>query len=149
MKKVFRKESSDKRASLQKYSDNTTITFKPASATTYDVMVKVKDSSNAIVKKTFTINVTKPENTSTIAATEIKVGETIDITCSATGGSGFYQYAVFYKKTSSEKWSTAQNYLPNNAVTIKPGTKTTYEVCVKVKDNFGNIAKKYFAVTVK
>ena len=145
----YKKASAEKWSTLQKYSDNTTVTFKPASATTYDVMVKVKDSRDVIVKKNFTVSVTKPENTSTIAATEIKIGNTINISCSATGSSGFYQYAVLYKKASSEKWTTSQNYSPNNSIAIKPTSRTTYNICVKVKDNFGNISKKYFEVTVK
>ena len=88
-------------------------------------------------------------NTSAISATEIKLGETVNVNCSATGSTGFYQYAVYYKKTADTKWTTKQSYSSNNAVTIKPTSATTYDICVKVKDNQNNEAKKYFTVTVK
>ncbi len=144
----YKKASSEKWSALQKYSDNTTVSFKPASATTYDVMVKVQDSRGTIVKKTLTVNVTKPENTSELSADTVKLGNSVSVSCSAKGGSGYYQYAVLYKKTSSEKWTTKQNYSSNTTVSIKPAAKATYDICVKVKDSLGNIAKKYFTVTV-
>ena len=117
---------------------------------TYAVIcVKVKDDKGTIVKKYFTVNVTDFTNTSTLSATEIKLGETIKVNCSATGSTGFYQYAIYYKKTSDTKWTTKQSYSSNNTATIKPAKATTYDVCVKVKDNQNNEVKKYFKVTVK
>ena len=145
----YKKEANEKWTKSQSYSTNNIVSFKPRAATTYDICVKVKDSRDVVVKKYLKVNVTTPENTSTIASTEITLGNKIRITCSATGSSGFYQYAVFYKKTSSKNWTTKQDYSPNSLVTIKPSAKTSYEVCVKVKDNFGNVSKKYFTVTVK
>ena len=144
----YKKASAENWTTLQKYSDNTTVSFKPASAVKYDVMVKIKDSRGIIVKKTLTVNVTKPENTSKLSADTVKLGNTVTVSCSAKGGSGYYQYAVLYKKTSSEKWTTKQNYSSTSTVSIKPAAKATYDICVKVKDSLGNIAKKYFTVTV-
>ena len=121
----------------------------PKAATTYDVSVKVKDSNGTVVKKRFKISVTKPENTSTVESENISLGESIRINCSATGGSGEYTYAVYYKRASADKWTTKQNYSANTSVSIKPAAKTTYNISVKVKDSLGNISKKYFDVTVK
>ena len=145
----YKKSSSEKLVTLQKYSDSTVVSFKPASATTYDIMVKVKDSRNVIVKKTMTVNVTKLQNTSEIGSTSIRLGNTIDVFCSAVGSTEPYQYAVLYKKASSEKWTIRQNYSDNDIVVIKPGVRTTYDICVKVRDPFGNIARIYFIVTVR
>ena len=123
--------------------------MKPAKATTYDICVKVKDSSNTVVKKYFKVDVTQLTNTSTLSTTSIKLGDTVQVSCSAKGSTGFYQYAVYYKKTSDTKWTTKQNYSGNYSTSIKPAKATTYDVCVKVKDNLNNEAKKYFILTVE
>lgn len=46
------------------------------------------------------------------------------------------------------KWTVKQNYSANSTVSIKPGAKTTYDICVKVRDSLGNISKKYFSLTI-
>ena len=65
------------------------------------------------------------------------------------GGSGGYTYAVFYKQKAQTNWTTKQNFTENSTVTIKPANATTYDVCVKVKDSDGTVAKQYFTVEVK
>ena len=145
----YKQQSQTKWTTKQDFKANNKITVKPAKATTYDICVKVKDDKGTIVKKYFTVNVTDFKNTSTISATEITLGKTVKVSCSATGSTGFYQYAVYYKKTSDTKWTTKQNYFSNNTVTIKPAKATTYDICVKVMDNQNNVVKKYFTVTVK
>ena len=145
----YKQKAQTKWTTKQDFKSNNTIAVKPAKATTYDICVKVKDDKGTIVKKYFTVNVTDFKNTSTLSATEIKLGNTVKVSCSATGSTGYYQYAVYYKKTSDTKWTTKQSYSSNNTVTIKPAKATTYDVCVKVKDNQNNEVKKYFTVTVK
>ena len=145
----YKKASATKWTTAQNYSSTKTVTIKPKYAEEYDVSVKVKDSRGVVAKKTFKIKVTKPTNTSKVASTTITLGNTIDITCSATGGSGFYQYAVYYKKSSADKWNTKQSYSSNTNVSIKPASKTKYDVSVKVKDSLGNVTKKAFTITVK
>ena len=68
--------------------------------------------------------------------------------CSATGGSGYYNYAVYYKKESDSKWTTKQNFSANSTAVITPQKVTTYDICVKVRDNAGREVKKYFKLTV-
>ncbi len=76
------------------------------------------------------------------------MGTKITATGKASGGTGTYKYAVYYKQTSQTKWTTAQDFNTNASVTFKPAKATTYDVCVKVKDSDGTIAKKYFTLTV-
>ena len=121
----------------------------PKAATTYDVSVKVKDERGFVVKKSFKISVTKPLNTLTVESESIRLGESIRIDCSATGGSGEYTYAVYYKRASADKWTTKQNYSANTSISIKTAAKTTYNISVKLKDSLGNISKKKLDVTVK
>ena len=146
---LYRKKTDTKWTVKQNYSTNDTITIKPAKATDYDVCVKVKDSTGKIVKKFFEVKVNdKLKNTSTISATTIKKGDTVTLNGSATGGMGDYTYAVLYKKKAETKWTTRQGYKDNSEILVRPYTNTDYDICIKVKDNDGTIAKKYFTVTV-
>lgn len=55
----YKKASAEKWSTAQSYKDNTSVTFKPGAAVTYDVCVKVKDSTGKIEKKYFVLTVTK------------------------------------------------------------------------------------------
>jgi len=146
---LYKKKADTKWTVKQNYSTNDTIVVKPAKATDYDVCVKVKDSTGKIVKKFFEVKVNdKLKNTSTISATTIKKGDTVTLNGSATGGMGGYTYAVLYKKKAETKWTTRQGYKDNSEILVRPYTNTDYDICIKVKDNDGTIAKKYFTVTV-
>lgn len=146
----YKKGSATAYSKLKDYSTATSYTFKPAGKYTYEFLVKVKDSSGSVVKKTFTLTVTDDSltNTSKLSATSITYGDTVRITGSATGGTSPYTYGVYYKKTSKDTWTTAQSYSSNRAIVIKPAVATSYDICVKVKDSTGKIAKSYFVVKV-
>ncbi len=40
------------------------------------------------------------------------------------------------------------HFAENNIVTVKPASVTAYDICVKVQDKNGTVAKQYFTVTV-
>ena len=146
---VYKQKTQSKWTTAQTFNENSTVTFKPANATDYDVCVKVKDSSGKIVKKFFEVKVNaKLANTSTISTENITLGQKITANCLAQGGMGEYQYQVVYKQTSQSKWTTAQAFSENANVTFKPAKATSYNVCVKVKDSNGTIVKKFFTVQV-
>ena len=146
---VYKQTSQTSWTTAQAFKSNATVTFKPAKATTYDVCVKVKDSNGTVVKKFFTVTVTAGlTNSSTISSTSISLGSSVTLTGKASGGTGYYNYAAYYKRTSQTSWTTAQSFASNAKITVKPAKATTYDVCIKVKDSDGTIAKKYFTVTV-
>ncbi len=149
---LYKKKTDTKWTTKQGFAENNVVEIKPASAVDYDVCVKVKDGSGTIVKKFFDLTVieeAKLTSTSTISAELINKGETVKVTCAATGGTAPYTYAVYYKQNSQTKWTTKQDFKDNADVTIKPATATNYDVCVKVKDSAGTVAKQYFTVEVK
>ena len=149
---VFYKKTSDSTwTTAQAYKSNTTVTFKPAKATTYDVCIKVKDSANTEVKKYFTLKVTSAAalvNNSTVSATSVKLGNSITVKGAATGGTAPYKYAFFYKASSASTWTTKQDFSTTASVSIKFTGTGTKDVCVKVKDSAGTVVKKYFTVKV-
>ena len=147
---LYKQAASSKWTTKQDFTSNTSVSIKPTKATSYNVCVKVKDKSGTIVKKYFTVEVKAPlENTSAVSAETLKLGETLVITASASGGEGDYTYGILYKQSASSKWTNAQDFTANTSVSIKPTKAADYDVCVKVKDKSGTVVKKYFTVTVK
>lgn len=146
---LYKKAYSTKWAVAQKPTTDTAATVKPAAAGQYYVMVKVKDASGNVAKKCFVVNVENNlKNTSALSADSIKKGESVTVNAAAEGTTGDYQYAVMYKKLSSDKWAVVQKYDANTEITFTPAAATEYEVCVKARDNNGAVAKKYFIVSV-
>ena len=146
---LYKQTTQTKWTSAQTFSTNATVTFKPAKAVEYDVCVKVKDKTNKIVKKFFKVNVSSPlKNHSVISADSVRLGDSFKATAAATGGTTPYTYAFYYKQKTQTKWTAKQGFKENSAVYIKPAKAVEYDVCVKVKDSSGTVAKKYFTVKV-
>ncbi len=147
---VYYKKSTDSQwVTAQNFTKATTATFTPAKAATYKVVSKVKDAKGTVERKEFTLTVNKPlTNKSTLSASSVKLGSAVTVKGAASGGSGFYNFAVFYKRNSQSQWTTVQNYKSNSSVTIKPAAATSYKVCVKVRDSKGTVEKKYLNLSV-
>ena len=145
----YKKQSESKWTAAQDYNANTTVSITPANVTDYDICVKVKDKNGNIEKKYFVVSVYDVlKNTSTVSAMQINLGSAVSVQCSATGGTGSYKYAVYYKQQSQSKWTVKQDFSKNTSVSVKPGNAVDYDICVKVKDSSGTVEKKYFAVKV-
>ena len=54
---VYKKVSDTKWTTKQNFSENTTVSIKPANATDYDVCIKVKDTTGTVEKKYFSVTV--------------------------------------------------------------------------------------------
>ena len=148
---LYKKASQSNWTTVQGFKSNDIVKITPASASTYEICVKVKDTNGTIEKKFFSIKTTSGEltNNSKISATSITLGNSVTLTGAASGGSGSYKYAVYYKSSSASTWNTKQEFNANNSTSIKFSGKGSKEVCIKVKDSAGTVAKKYFTVTVK
>ena len=83
-------------------------------------------------------------NVSQISAEEIVKGNTITVYPAAEGGSGDIQFAVSYKKQTSNYYTTVTQYGDQSEVTFKPGSVGAYTVLVKAKDEKGTEAEKTF-----
>ena len=146
----YKKTSDTAWKTAQAYGSSATMSFKPTDVGTYDVCTKVKDNKNDIAKQYFTVTVKKASlvNKTTVSATTITLGKTATFKVTASGGTSPYSYGLYYKKTSDTAWKTAQAYGSSATMSFKPTAVGTYDVCSKVKDNKGNIAKQYFKITV-
>ncbi len=94
--------------------------------------------------------VSEYSNISVIAPKD-KVSDTQNFTimADASGGKEAYTYAVYYKLTSDEKWTTLQGFKANANVTFNPPYTGDYDICVKVKDASGAVKPKYFTVNAE
>ena len=145
----YKKTSGSKWTTVQDYNANTTVSITPAKVSDYDICVKVKDKNGNIEKKYFVVSVYDVlQNTSTISANQINLGSSVSVKASATGGTGNYTYAVYYKQQFQSKWTLKQDFDKNTAISIKPAKAVDYDICVKVKDSSGTVEKKYFVVSV-
>ena len=146
----YKQASEDKWTTLQNFKSNSQVTFDSPYMGHYDVCVKSKDAKGVVKAKYFTVSAERIlKNKSTLSASQILEGESFTVNAKATGGYGGYKYAILYKKSSSSTWDTKQNYSSNNKLTIKPSAAGTYNVCVKVKDDDGEIVKTTLNITVK
>lgn len=147
---VFYKQASQTTwTKAQDYKSSITAAVTPKAATTYNIRVKVKDSAGKITNKDFTVKVNgKLANKSTIDKTTAKLGQSFDLTGVATGGTGGYTYAVFYKQASQTSWTKAQDYQSEITAAVTPKAATTYTIRVKLKDSNGTIVNKDFTVKV-
>ena len=145
----YKKETSSTWTVAAKNTTENTVTFKPASAVTYDVLITAKDSDGTVIKTKTKLKVnTELENRSVLGAESIALGEKVKVRCKAVGGDGDYQYAVSYKKSSSENWHTLRDYDENNVIVMKPGSATNYDIKVTVKDGTGLEVDTVLSLTV-
>ncbi len=88
------------------------------------------------------------KNQSVISSDTVKAGDEIVLTAKAEGGIGEYRYAAYYKSASSTSWKTIQNFSSNANIYTQIYQKGSYQICIKVKDGAGTIAKNYYDITV-
>ncbi len=87
-------------------------------------------------------------NVSTMRSDTIKLGEKVKVRGVANGGTGDYQYAFYYKKATSEKWTRVHDFSEVRAVNITPAKAVDYDVLVKIRDSEGTVVEKTFTLHV-
>ena len=132
--------------------ENTTsaeVTFTPPQLANYNVKVTVKDSSGKTVSKTITVKVAaKLENTSSVESANIVLGNTINITGAALGGTAPYTYSYYYKQASKTGWNAKAENTTETTTTVKPGSAVDYQIKVVVKDSEDRTAETIINVKV-
>ena len=145
-----KRQEDDKWCMVKDFSEESTASFKPLKATNYDVCIKVKDEKGNIKKVYETVEVCpKLVNNSRISETYVKVGDMIKLVAAAQGGAGKYQYSFYVKGENSSNWTTMKDFGYSTTAVFTAMKATTYDVCVKVRDFYGKVGKKYFKVYAK
>lgn len=136
------------------YGTDSSVTFTPTAAASYDVKVVVKDSAGIKAEKLFTVGAVNElplTNVSTINNTTIAVGKAIKMTGKAVGGASGYTYAFYFKRSTNTNWKTlgTGDFSTTASARLKPTAAAVYDVKIVVKDSAGNKAEKVFTVTAK
>ena len=146
---LYKKQADTKWSVKKNFSDTKEVTIAPQTATTYNLCIKVKDGTGTIVKKFIDVKVNSGlVNKSKVSSKSITKGQKVTMTGAASGGSGGYTYAYLYRRDNGA-WKVFKNYSTANSVVITPAFSGSYEICIKAKDSYGTIEKKYFTVNVK
>lgn len=123
--------------------------FRPGTATDYDVLVKVKDLDGTIKEKVIplsgTIDLT---NNSTVNAQTVLVGNKIVMKGLANGGTAPYKYAFYYKKHSKSAWNKVLEPYTTKSAAFRPGSAVSYDVKIVVKDDTDKEVEKVYTVNV-
>ena len=135
-----------------KYGKESKGSFNPGKNCVYDIKINVKDSAGTIKSKTFTVYVSGGTllNKSTLSSASITCGTKVTIKGAATGGTMPYKYTYYYKKSSATSWTTlGTENTTNTEASFTPGSATTYNIKVVIKDAKGTAASKSLTLTVK
>ena len=102
-----------------------------------------------VLDQPITVNAAEAlSNVSTISATSVQKGQSVQVNAIAKGGTGFYQYAAYSKLSTDAAWTTEQGYGANSIIMISFSASGSYDVRVTIKDSNGEVATKDFAVSV-
>ena len=135
---------------VKNYSSSGAALYAPSAAGTYNIRITAKDGAGKTAAKTFNVTAFADlANTSSVSAPTLKTGDTLTIKGSATGGTGSYQYAYYYREFTQSAWKKIADYSTATSKTLTLDTNGYYQVCVKVKDGNGTVAKEYYNVLVK
>ena len=136
----------------QNFSENTDISIIPDEMTDYNICVKVKDANGSVAEQYFQVSViwkTRPSSESVlwasmdISSKTVTVGKWVNIYIYTGGGSGEYEYAVYYKPVSESQWTECKGYDEINNASIFLQEENAYHVWAKVRDSAGNIYERY------
>ena len=134
---------------IQKYTSDSSVSFRPEKAAEYEILIKVLDEYDNVSKKILKLNVTDPlRNLSRISSNSVTLGRSITLRGVASGGSNSYEYSYYYRTTSGASWRTIQGYTTDTAIVFTPASTGNYEILIKVKDSDVNVEKKTFDLAV-
>ena len=145
----YKKSTTNNWTTKLENTTKTTASITPGKPVPYDVKIVVTDEAGNTQEKTFTVEVQPLPlvNKSTVPES-IKAGETLTLTGAAEGGAAPYTYSYYYKKSTTDNWTTKRENTKLTSISIKPGTAVLYDVRIVVTDKAGNTAEQTFTVDV-
>ncbi|MBQ5565990.1 MAG: hypothetical protein IIT42_04005, partial [Clostridia bacterium] len=134
-------------SSWTEFGSGTSAAFKPSSAGAFVIRIFAYDGMGNKAYKEFNVTAVAPlVNNTTVSKTSIKLGETVDILGSASGGAGDYTYEFYYRRTTSNTWIS---FGSDNTAALKPSSAGVFDVLVYVKDSMGGVSLKTFRITAE
>ena len=136
--------------SLQTYSTNDTITYKPKKEGVYTFYIKCKSGTGEYISKFLNVKVVASTlvNHSSVAPKNVDYGGAVQLKGAASGGKTPYTYTYMAKKSTWTNWYTLKNNVKDTVYTYRPSASGDYNICIKVKDAAGLELMKYFDIKV-
>ncbi len=146
----YKAASENNWTALTSSDDKKSAVFKPTKAATYDICAKTTDTNGMTVKKYFSVTVSPAlVNQCSVSSRTLTKGDTLTLYGRATGGSGGYTYAYYYKSATNSTWTEISGFSSEQTVAVKMNAAGDYNFCIKVHDSNGAESKVYMDVTVK
>ena len=141
---------SDEYVMLRNYDVSDKFTFTPDVTGWYTFRIYTRDSNNTYADSRDLLLLVNPpvKNTSTVDSTKVHIEDALKINCSAEGGIGNYQYAVYVKKDGESSYKNVSDYSSDSVISIKFEETGKHYVRVYVKDSKGHKTYKTFTVNV-
>ena len=131
---------------LQNYSTNNKIVWNANVAGKKTLYVDIKDSTGKVVRKSKEVNVIAANPLSIkyfgIEPNKVVVGERINLSAMAEGGSGIYTYKFLMQDVKTGGWYMIQDYSSKSTATWIPGSAGERKLFVDVKDSTGKVVRK-------
>ena len=132
--------------------------FTPAKTGSNMTLRMIIDAEDEGVKISKSISVTveegeeQPEtelvNECSINSSYVTTGTRTRMFGAASGGSGEYTYAYYYKKTTAKYWKTLGTEYGTDTLAVVTLSIGDFDIRISVKDSKGNVADKTFKVNV-
>ena len=87
-------------------------------------------------------------NSTALSTSKTTAGSKVTITGTASGGTSPYQYAAYYKLSTSQYFTTIRAFSSTRTMTFTPSAAGTYTIRTKVQDSDGTIKAKDLTLTV-
>ena len=145
----YKLNSEESYHAISRGTAQTPVSWTPTKEGAYTVLVKVFDDSQREVRKTFAVRVNPAlKNNTTLSATSVNPGSKVTIKGSASGGSGSFQYSMYYRKSSQTSYTSIQSLSTAASAVFQPSEAGTYYIKTKVKDAVDCWAEKEIKLTV-
>ena len=148
----YRLTSKSTWTTVQAYSANAAVSIKPAAAGSYIVRVFAKDGSGTKKSLDMNLTVTTITNTSGYSGDSddyiIRLGKSVTINASSTGGRGTTKYALYQKLETAKSWTAVSAYAENTVLTFTPGAVGKYDILINAKDESGKLSQKKLKLEV-
>jgi hypothetical protein len=139
---------------LRNYAYSNIFNWRPVTADTYQIGVRVKDGTGQIVSQDQTVEVLDPQAAPLAVAVfragyreYYEPGETVALAARAEGGAVPYRYQ-FYAVNSAGTKIVLRDYAYSNIYRWTPEIPDIYQVCVSVKDGAGTVVEEQQKISV-
>ena len=145
----FYKYEDDGWTTIQPYGKNAVVEWTPEKMGRYEVCIKIL-CNGKVYKKYFNMIASEElVNLSVISSSHIKTGDSVTLNAKAEGGLAGYTFAYYCKNVNTDWWTILNDYKEATSMQWKPSESGVYDICIKAKDDFGQVSEKYFTLTVE